>query len=265
MKNDRDAWKLLYKIGGVAILIAVIFFRRYYGVELMTFKGFGIFEVPEVAPVNALDWFGLLQHNPYVGLSILGLHDLINYALVSLFFLALCAALWQVNRSAMLVATASSLLGTGVYLASNQAFAMLALSHKYAVADTAAQRALYLASGEALLAAQEGTGIYASLMLVLLAGLFVSIVMLHSGVFSKTTAVMGLLANGFGLAYFPVLIFVPAWIWIPPLNFRTLSDGLVCVDGDPTLEIGEKQGLTASPKFFTGLPPFSNFKVASTT
>jgi hypothetical protein len=213
--RDSD-WKTLYRIGAYAILIAVIFFRRYYGVELITFKGFGIFDVPEVAPVSALDWFGLLQDNPYVGLSILGLYDLVNYALVGLFFLALCVALWQVNRGGVLIATASSLLGTGVYLASNQAFSMLALSQKFAAATTEVQRTTYLASGEALLAVHDGTGSYASLLLVLMAGLIVSIIMLRSGVFGKATAVMGLLANGFGLVYFPVLIFAPVWIWLPP-------------------------------------------------
>jgi hypothetical protein len=133
-----------------------------------------------------------------------------------LFFLALCVALWQVNRGGVLIATASSLLGTGVYLASNQAFSMLALSQKFAAATTEVQRTTYLASGEALLAVHDGTGSYASLLLVLLAGLIVSIIMLRSGVFGKATAVMGLLANGFGLVYFPVLIFAPVWIWLPP-------------------------------------------------
>jgi len=214
--ENESNWKPLYRIGAVAILIAVIFFRRYYGVELMTSKGFGIFAVPEVAPVSALDWFGVFQTLPYAALSILGIYDLVNYVLVSVFFLALGVALWRVNRSAVLIATASSLLGTGVYLASNQAFSMLALSHKYTAATSDAQRAMYLASGEALLAAHEGTGSYTSLMLMLLAGLIVSMVMLRSGIFGKGTAVVGLLANGIGLLYFPVLLFAPAWIWLPP-------------------------------------------------
>ena len=35
------SWKSLYKIGGAAVLIAVVFFRRNFGAELMGFRGFG--------------------------------------------------------------------------------------------------------------------------------------------------------------------------------------------------------------------------------
>jgi hypothetical protein len=121
----------------------------------------------------------------------------------------------------MLVTTLCGLIGIAVYFASNQAFAMLSLSEQYAVATTDAQREMFLAAGEALLAINnpgvlhEGTGIYASLFLVLLAGLTISVVMLRSNVFSKTTAVTGVLANGFMLAYFVVLPLAPEIIVLP--------------------------------------------------
>ena len=73
---------------------------------------------------------------------------------------------------------------------------------------------MFLAAGEALLA--NGTGIYLSLLLVLLSGLLISIVMLRSTVFSKATAYTGLLANVFALGYFVALVFAPALVWLPP-------------------------------------------------
>jgi hypothetical protein len=71
----------------------------------------------------------------------------------------------------------------------------------------------------------QGTGIYVSLFFVLLAGLIISIVMLRSGMFSRTTAYMGILANGFGLSYFVALSFVPtiyAWPTILSAPFRVV-------------------------------------------
>ena len=222
VEKSETSWKALYRVGGIAILIAVIFFRRNLGTELTTFKGFGIFTVPETAPTSALDWFTLLQNDKFIGLALFDVADLINYALVGLFFLALYGALRQTNKGAMVAATAFGLIGVGVYLASNQAFSMLVLSEHYAAATTDAQRSTFLAAGEALLAIHNpstiyhGTGIYASLFLVPLAGLIISIVMLRSDVFSKATAIVGILANGIVLGYFIALVFAPALIWIPP-------------------------------------------------
>ena len=58
----------------------------------------------------------------------------------------------------------------------------------------------------------QGAGIYVSLFLVLFAGLIISAVMLRSGLFSKATALVGILANGIGLCYFLTLVFLPASI-----------------------------------------------------
>ena len=221
--NTKEAdWKLLYRIGAAAALIAVIFFRRNIGAELMAFNGFGIFAVPRTVPSNALDWFLLLQNNKFVGLALFGVFDLINYALVGLIFLAVYAALRQANRSAMVLAIISGLMGIMVYFASNQAFNMLHLSEQYTAATSEAQRSMFIAAGEALLAMDnpgaiyQGTGIYLSLFLVLLAGLIISLVMLRSEVFGRVTAVTGLIANSLGLAYFLALAFTPAIIWLPP-------------------------------------------------
>ena len=222
-KTNVSEWKTLYRIGAFAILIAVVFFRRYYGAELSAFNGFGIYAMPETEPVSALEWFQVLQDYPYVGLSWLGLRDLVNYVLAGLFFLALYAALREYSPSLVLVAIFIGLLGVGVYLVSNQAFALWGLSHKFAEATTEAQRATYLAAGESLLAIHNpaglpnlGAGSHISLLLVFTAGLLFSIVMLRSGAFNKTTAIIGLLTNITGLLFIPLLIFAPEFHWISP-------------------------------------------------
>jgi hypothetical protein len=109
-----------------------------------------------------------------------------------------------------------------VYFTSNQAFGMLYLSRQYAAAATTAQQWELLAAGEALLAkanpgaAHSGTGAYIAFFLILLAGLIISLIMLPSARFTRTTGWMGILANGIGLLYFPVLIIAPVLNWLPP-------------------------------------------------
>jgi len=222
VKNTNTAWRALYFAGGTAALIAVLVFRRYFGVELMQFKGFGLFNVPDVWPSSAIDWLVLFQENRFVGLALFDLFDLVNYALVGLIFLALYGVLRGVDKSVMLVATILSFVGIAVYFVSNQTFAMYSLSGHYAVAADEAERAMFLASGEALLAIHNpgvlypGMGIFLSLFLLLLAGLIISIVMLRSEIFGKGTAVVGILANGCGLAFFAAFAFVPAYCWLFP-------------------------------------------------
>lgn len=214
-------WKLLYRFGAGAALLAIFVFRRNLGAELMAFNGFGLFSVPPTMPVSAAEWFSLLQGNTFVGLALLAVFDLIEYALVGLIFMALCVALWQSNPVTMLMSTICGVAGIAIYFASNQAFAMFSLSAHYVAATTDAQRAMFLAAGESLLAINnpgtlyQGTGIYASLFLVLLAGLMISMVMLRSNTFSRITAVTGILANGFGLTYYIVLVFAPALLVLP--------------------------------------------------
>lgn len=217
-----NPWATLYKIGGIAALLAVFVFRRNLGAELSLLAMFGFVDGVPVTPLDtALDWFTLFQENRLVGLTLFNFFDLVEYALLGLVFLALYAALRQANRSAMLIATICGLVGITVYFASNQALAMFALSERYSAATTAAQRSTYLAAGEALLAVNnpesiyQGTGFYVSLFLVLLAGLISSVVMLTSPVFSKATAITGILANGIGLCYFITVAFLPAIYWIP--------------------------------------------------
>lgn len=217
-----SAWKGLYKVGGVAALIAVVLFRRNLGAELTLLGSFGLLDVPETPPISAVEWFTLLQEDTFVGLALFGVSDLINYALVGLIFLALYGALHKADKSSMVVATTFGFVGIAVYFASNQAFSMLSLSDRYATATSDGQRAMFLAAGEALLAINnpgditQGTGVHLSLLLVILSGLLISIVMLRSTVFSKATAYMGILANGFALGYFAALIFAPTLVWLPP-------------------------------------------------
>lgn len=218
---SESRWNGLYRIGGTAALIAAVVFRRNLDAEYMLLRNVGIIEVgPAAPPSTVIDWFMLLQNNKLLGLTLLNLFDIVNYALVGLIFLALFAALRRVSKSFMALAATLGFLGIAVYFASNQAFAMLSLSNQYAAATTDTQRAMFLAAGQAVLAIHnnanyQGAGIYMSFLLVSIAGLIISSVMLQSNIFSKGTAYVGILANVFELGYYIILAFAPGIVFIP--------------------------------------------------
>jgi hypothetical protein len=99
----------------------------------------------------------------------------------------------------MAIATALALFGTVLHLTSNTAFEMLSLSHGYAAATTDWQRSLFLAAGEATLAAYYGTTFHVSYVLGYLAKLVIGVVMLRSSIFGKATAYVGIMAGIVGL------------------------------------------------------------------
>jgi hypothetical protein len=220
--NTLDvAFPGLYKAGSVAALMAAVIFRRNLDAEWMALRGAGILTSGlSSAPSAIEDWFSLLQHHQLLGLTLLNLFDLVNFSLVGMIILTLFVVLKPFSPSWMVGAAALGFVGVAAYFASNQAFTMLWLSKQYAAASTDAQRAAFLAAGQAVLAIHKnasyaGSGIYLSFLLVCLAGLIISVVMLHSELFSKSTAYFGILAHGSGLTYYIVLIFAPSIVFIP--------------------------------------------------
>lgn len=205
-ETSGSDWKSLYRVGGVAALIAGVIFRRNIGAEISLFSA-------QKQPDTIIDWFTLLQNNRLLGLSYLNIFDIVDYALVGLMFLALYVALRRANKSYMAIATTLGFVGIAVYFASNTAFSMLALSDQYVAATTDAQRSMFLAAGQAVLALgaiYQGTGIYASFLLLAVAGLIISAIMLRSNIFSRVTAYVGILASAFDLAYCIAFAFLPA-------------------------------------------------------
>lgn len=206
MMQNRD-WTTLYKIGGIAALVAGIVFRRNIGAEVSLFTGMN------AIPHSVVDWFNLLQTNPFIGLSFLAFFDLFNYFLEGLVFLALAVALWQMGKSITAMALAGGSVGIAVSFGANISLTMLSLSQQYATATSETQKtALLTAAGQAVLANNNPvtpfpeTGPYMSLLLIALAGLLFSSLILRS---HRVTAIFGLLASGCDLAYCLTFVFGP--------------------------------------------------------
>jgi hypothetical protein len=112
-----------------------------------------------------------------------------------------------------------SLLGIGVFLATNRAFPMLALSRQYAIATTDSQRAVLEAAGQSMLSVGQShtPGTFLGFFLIELAGVLISFVMLYSGMFGKATAYSGMF--GFGM----LLVFEFFSSFVAGLNAVTMG------------------------------------------
>jgi hypothetical protein len=186
------AFRGLFKLGGVAAWIAAALILG----EAIAFAFY-----PQPGPIS--DWFMLFQRNPLLGLLDFWVLELPMYATFALVFLALYFLLRKVDAGWMAIALTLALLGMGVFFATNNPFAMLSVSNQYATATTDADRTMFLAAGQSLLANTNQRaigGFNMGLFLVSIASLIISLVMLQSHTFSKSTAIFGILANAFSLA-----------------------------------------------------------------
>jgi hypothetical protein len=215
----------LYIAGGVAALIAALLFRRNLAAEFALLRELGVIGVgPTAVPSSAGEWFALLARNRLIGLLLFNVFDLVNYALLGVMFVALYAVLRHAGRKVMAVALALGLAGIVVAVASSQAFPILSLGERYAAATTETEQAMLLAEGEKLLlvdnpsALYHGAGPTLALFLVTVAAVMTSIAMVRSPVFTRTTAYLGLAAEGLQMGYFVAvaLALPPALLAIPP-------------------------------------------------
>jgi hypothetical protein len=150
--------------------------------------------------MTAIDWFELFQENWFFGLRNLGLlPNILTLFLLIPVFLALYEVHQQVNKAYGAPTLILFLVGAAIYLSNNAAFSMLTLSSKYAAATTEAQRNLFAAAGEAILARGEDftPGAFTGFLFVEIATFIISFVMLHGRIFSKATAYAGILGGLF--------------------------------------------------------------------
>lgn len=191
-QNTYAKWDGIYKLGGAAAIGAVL-----VGViEIMI----TLLPGGNATTDTVLDWFNLFQDNWFMGLRNLGLLNITLNLLGVFTYLALYAAH---RRNPMkpyaLLVMILSYLGIGVFLATNRAFPMLALSQEYTHAATESQVAVLEAAGEAMLSVGEShsPGTFLAFFLSESAGILVSVVMLRGKVFKPLAAYAGIL--GFSL------------------------------------------------------------------
>lgn len=196
MATEHD-WKPLYKTGGLALVVMA-------GIILVQMLVFMVAPPPYAG--SALDWFELFQKNNLIGLINFEVLMVVYVILSILPTLALAVLHRNISPSWITIYLALSLVGVISFIVARPAFEMLSISNGYAAVTTDAQRAAFFAAGETLLAIFHGMAFQVSYVLGSLSGLLISLVMLKTNLFGRTTAWLRIASSicDFGL-YIPVV------------------------------------------------------------
>jgi hypothetical protein len=218
--TEDGRWRSLYRIGAVAALLSVIVIP----ISIVSFFIWPMFP-DDILRVIQEDWLAGLM-----GLDFLYLFS--NFFAIP-FFLVLYVALRAVDEGWALVTLTLGLLGLVCLVPSRPIPEMFALSDQYAAAATDAERALYQAAGEAMLALFHGMAFHAHYILGSVSLLISSFLMLRGRTFSKATAYVGIATNivVFGLyvpevgVYISLLSVVGYLLWYSLIARRLIQLG----------------------------------------
>jgi hypothetical protein len=187
-ESTPSSWRGLCKTGGVAAWLLMAYSLGTM-VQLLVLGG---------QPATAAEAFSLIQQNRIVALLRLDLPTVLALPLYYLVFLGLFAVLHRDDLSYTTLATTLAFVGVTLLLATPMGLSMVPLSDGYAAATAEEARTQLLGAGEAIMAADmwHATGAFVGSILLQAGAVLVSVAMLRTRVFSKTTAYVGLVTHG---------------------------------------------------------------------
>jgi hypothetical protein len=186
---DQDGnW--LYQVGGIS---AIVFGIAYFVIIALY--------VPMGAPPSGAEaWLAYIAGNTTAWWAILGLSVLTDFLLIPV-ALSLYLALKEINRNAMLVATAF----VGLFVVLDLALtwtncaSLIALSGSYAAAANEAQRAIFVAAANYPAAVMDSNILFVYNSFTLAAGILITGLVMQKGIFSRSTAYLGVLTGILGI------------------------------------------------------------------
>ena len=186
-------WRLLFRVAAIGALLTALLIP-------LQVVAFIVWPLPAG---GVLEWFDLFQESAFIGLVSFDLVILLEEILLIPIVLALYVVLRRSGESVVLIAAGMWFVSIALFVGANTGFEMLALSDGYAEAGSEAERASYVAAGQAMLSAymEQGSSFVVGYVLASLAGILVGVAMLRSSVFPRVAAWAAIVANvlGFGL------------------------------------------------------------------
>ncbi len=163
-------------------------------------------------PASAREIFDLMHTNRLVGILRLDVLTTLFMPLYYPLFLSLYLALRKDRPMAAALSLLLGCAGLTLFLSAPSFLSWLTLSDRFAAATNAAQKTLFLAAGESVLATDlwHGSGAFVGGLLVQIATLLISLTMLHSSLFRRSTAWVGVVTHGLDLTHILVLPFLPS-------------------------------------------------------
>ena len=175
----------LYKIGGTAAVISTILIP----IAIVAYFVWPLF------PGSAVEIFAIIQSNRLAGLMSLDFLYLLGNLFGIPLFIILYVTLKSTNVSLSVIALAFGFIALVSLIPARPIGEMFVLSDQYSVAATEIQRSQFAAAGEAVLAHFHGTAFQVHYILGSASLLISSVIMLRSPVYSRATAIVGLLTN----------------------------------------------------------------------
>jgi len=208
----NQSWCSLFRIAGVAAVLTAVIIP----IQLIVFI---VWPPPLGGPVS--EWFRLFNTNWLQGLISLDILMVADYILLIPIVLALFVILRTISTVAVSLGAALFAIAIATYFSSNTSLEMLALSGQYAEADTAAEKAMYVAAGQAMLTMYNGTAFHVSYILGSVAGILIGVAMLRNPHFSRWTAYLAIVGNTLAMGLYlseigltlSVLSVPILWIW----------------------------------------------------
>jgi len=116
-------------------------------------------------------------------------------------FPALLVSLWKHKPLLSGFAFGFTVIAVILSFAGESTFAMIHLGEKFIKASSEGERSQLIAAGESILASGwwNSSGSYVTGILLQASGIMISVVMLSSGRFHKSTAISGIIGNSFDL------------------------------------------------------------------
>ncbi len=200
---ETAAWQVFCRMGSISTWLLML-----YSLATMVI----LFTVGS-QPVSAQVGFDMLRQNRLAGLLRLDVLSILVMPLYYVLFLSLYRAL---RKSAEALAALAALLvfaGLTLFLATPSAFSWLSLSDRFWAATDPQLRSQLLAAGEAILASDmwHGSGALVGGMLLQTGTLLISVAMLSSQGFGKSTAWVGVMTHGLDLLHIPLELLFPGY------------------------------------------------------
>ena len=193
-------WRLLYKLGGIAAIIAAIL----YLFELLFIRW-------SIYPNNIEEWYTLFGRSILLGLFYLNTLDIIVVGFLGVTIIALCVRLKTVNKSITTIALPFAFLGIGMFIIPRTLLlSLVSLSNEYNSLVNPANASMVIAAGKAIntlcVPTMQTTGFF-----IMAATTFLlSIVMLNSNRMPKIAGFIGIMAFLLLIAENICVVFAPS-------------------------------------------------------
>jgi hypothetical protein len=217
--------KTIHWIGGTSCFVLLAY-------SLATLIIMSLLGLP---PESIEQIFVMLQDNILSGLLRLDILTVFVMPFYYLLFYSLFVALKDSDPALSTISMILAFVGITLFLATPSVFSYLHLSDKFGSAGSDFQRNQLLAAGESIIASDmwHGTGAKIGGLLLQTGALLISVVMLRSNVFNRSTAITGIATHGLDLAHIIIGFFLPSLgniimfvagplylVWFPMVGLR---------------------------------------------